>query len=317
MNLFFRISQVPARDDNIQGIFSESAEEDEIELSFTLFFPTSEEATLTKLATMPPKNKKKAEEQKKKIIEDKTFGLKNKKKSKKVQNYVETVKKQATQKVEGPRKRTAGTAGSSSANTARLAQMAARLAELDLMNQPVKEKEKKLSAEELERKRREEEEEAERIRIANLPVEEQIEEERVKLKTRTPVTLDLFLQWKAEKDKERAERIEAEKTAMLKKLSRSERSRGQGLTGRELFQSNADLFVDDEGADDTAYKATSEYIGENDDDGDDDNDDKDDASVDGDNELSAPVDASLFGGAPEGEPPHSESVAIGDESLFT
>lgn len=265
---------------------------------------------------MPPKNKKKAEEQKKKIVEDKTFGLKNKKKSKKVQNYVETVKKQATQKVEGPRKRTAGAAGSSAASSARMAQMAARLAELDLMNQPVKEKEKKLSAEELERKRREEEEEAERIRIANLPVEEQIEEERVKLKSRTPVTLEAFLVWKAEKDKERASRLEAEKAAVLKKLSKSERSRGQGLTGRELFQSNADLFVDDEGADDTALKATSDYIGD-DDNGDDDNDIVDETSLDTGEESSAPIDASLFGGATEDEPPQSESVAVGDESLFT
>lgn len=268
---------------------------------------------------MPPKNKKKAEEQKKKIIEDKTFGLKNKKKSKKVQNYVETVKKQATQKVEGPRKRTAGAAGSSTASSARLAQMAARLAELDLMNQPVKEKEKKLSAEELERKRREEEEEAERIRIANLPIEEQIEEERVKLKTRTPVTLEVFLQWKAEKDKERANRMEAEKVAILKKLSKSERSRGQGLTGRELFQSNADLFIDDEGADDSALKAGNDYIGDDDDDdgAGDANDSTGETSLDTDKQPSAPVDASLFGGTLEGEPPHSESVAVGDESLFT
>lgn len=263
---------------------------------------------------MPPKNKKKAEEQKKKIVEDKTFGLKNKKKSKKVQSYVETVKKQANQKVDGPRKRSAEAGSSSAASSARMAQMAARLAELELMNQPVKEKEKKLSAEELERKRREEEEEAERIRIANLPVEDQIEEERVKLKTRTPVTLQLFLQWKAEKDKERLDQIEAERAANFKKLSKTERARGSGLTGRELFQSNAELFVDDEGADDTALKATHEYSDE-----DEESENATDHAAQNNNEpteTSTPVDASLFGAELEDSIPPN-SVPVGDEALFT
>eukprot|EP00834_Sanchytrium_tribonematis_P005400 NODE_324_length_9702_cov_1.027491.p3 type:complete len:305 gc:universal NODE_324_length_9702_cov_1.027491:6294-5380(-) len=48
---------------------------------------------------MPPKktntSSKTVEKQKKQVIEDKTFGLKNKNKSKKVQEYVNTVKKQA------------------------------------------------------------------------------------------------------------------------------------------------------------------------------------------------------------------------------
>ncbi|KAL3894735.1 MAG: hypothetical protein SGCHY_005105 [Lobulomycetales sp.] len=45
---------------------------------------------------MPPKKSKKAQaETKKKVVEDKTFGLKNKNKSKKVQQYVNTVKQQA------------------------------------------------------------------------------------------------------------------------------------------------------------------------------------------------------------------------------
>ncbi|ORZ37392.1 hypothetical protein BCR44DRAFT_53496 [Catenaria anguillulae PL171] len=46
---------------------------------------------------MPPKkeNKKQAEAKVKKVVEDKTFGMKNKNKSKKVQKFVEEVKKQA------------------------------------------------------------------------------------------------------------------------------------------------------------------------------------------------------------------------------
>lgn len=43
---------------------------------------------------MPPKSKKAAIERKQKIVEDKTFGLKNKNKSSKVKKYVEEVTKQ-------------------------------------------------------------------------------------------------------------------------------------------------------------------------------------------------------------------------------
>jgi hypothetical protein len=51
---------------------------------------------------MPPKGKGKAQEKvvqkaKQKVAEDKTFGLKNKNKSTKVQKYVEQVKNQAVQ----------------------------------------------------------------------------------------------------------------------------------------------------------------------------------------------------------------------------
>lgn len=257
---------------------------------------------------MAPKTKKKAEDQKKKIVEDKTFGLKNKKKSKRVQQYVETVKKQASQKVDGQKKRT-GAGASSAAGAARMSQMAARLAELELMNQPVKEKGKKLSEEELEQKRKEEEEEAERIRIANLPVEDQIEEERAKLTTRTPVTLERFLVWKAEKDKQRDERLKIEKAAAFKKMSKSERNRGQGQTGRELFESNIDIFVDDEEADDTSLKAENDYIGSDD-------EDTTDAKAADDTNV-VPGDASLFSGDAQPPAEQTESVGVGDESLFT
>lgn len=262
---------------------------------------------------MPPK-KKKAEEQKKKIVEDKTFGLKNKKKSKKVQQYVETVKKQASQKVDGPRKRTGAASSSAAGSSARMAQMAARLAELELMNQPVKDKEKKMSPEEAERKRLEEEAEAERIRIANLPIEEQIEEERAKLTTRTPVSLELFLKWKEEKMIERRKREEVEKAAAFKKMSKAERSRGQGLTGRELFEANVDIFVDDEGADDTKLKPKSDYIGDSEEENEADAEQTTEGEVEETNVT--PGDASLFSGDPEDENA-AEAVGVGDESLFT
>lgn len=265
---------------------------------------------------MPPK-KKKAEEQKKKIVDDKTFGLKNKKKSKKVQQYVETVKKQANQKVDGPRKRAAGASGASSAaSSARMAQMAARLAELELMNQPVKEKPKKISPEEAERRRREEEAEKERIRIANLPIEDQIEEERAKLTTRTPVSLPLFLEWKKEKEKERSMKLDAVKAAAYKKMSKAERARGQGLTGRELFQASSEIFVDDEEADDSELKPENEYIGS--DNEDEKEGDQEQVKQDTIDDVTS-GDASLFetnlGDA--GPSTQTEAVGVGDESLFT
>lgn len=257
---------------------------------------------------MAPK-KKKAEEQKKKIVDDKTFGLKNKKKSRKVQQYVDTVKKQANQKVDGPRKKGGGSG--SGANQTRVAQMAARLAELELMNQPVKDKPKKISAEEAERKRLEEEAEKERIRIANLPVEDQIEEERAKLTTRTPVTLELFLKWKEEKAGERSAKEEAAKAIALKKMSKAERARGQGLTGRALFQANSEIFVDDEAADAETITARDDYS--------EDEDNTDDKDRNNETDAVQPEDVRLFESPPDGAGPssQSEAVGVGDESLFT
>jgi hypothetical protein len=51
---------------------------------------------------MPPKSKKNVVKEKEKKLEDKTFGLKNKNKSAKVQKYVQTVTEQA--KAAGNRK---------------------------------------------------------------------------------------------------------------------------------------------------------------------------------------------------------------------
>lgn len=260
---------------------------------------------------MPPK--KKAEEQKKKIVNDKTFGLKNKKKSRKVQQFVDTVKKQATQTIDGPRKRSAGAGASSAASSARLVQMQARLAELELMHQPVKEKAKTVSAEEAERMRLEEEAEKERIRIANLPIEDQIEEERAKLTTRTPVTLELFLKWKEEKAIEKQASREPRKNEFSKKMTRVERSRSQRLTGRELFQSNSELFVDDDGADDTLLKASVDYI-----ESEEETEAESSGAVKKDLVTTTTLnpDASLFGGEIE-DGSQIHEVKVGDESLFT
>ncbi|GMH23108.1 hypothetical protein Nepgr_024951 [Nepenthes gracilis] len=78
------------------------------------------------------------------------------------------------------------------------------------------------------------EEETEKISI-----EEEIEKQRAKLNSSTPLSLDLFSQWKMKKMKEREVSIAAR---------RAERAKNDRLSGRELFMSDASLFVDDDEA---------------------------------------------------------------------
>ncbi|KAI9219488.1 hypothetical protein BC828DRAFT_349314 [Blastocladiella britannica] len=86
---------------------------------------------------MPPKNKKQAEAKVKKVVDDKTFGLKNKNKSTKVQKFVEEVKKQASHAAAGGGKRDGSAAAALAAGLPppiskkeREAQKKAELAEL-------------------------------------------------------------------------------------------------------------------------------------------------------------------------------------------
>ncbi|KAJ8636991.1 hypothetical protein MRB53_011258 [Persea americana] len=75
------------------------------------------------------------------------------------------------------------------------------------------------------------EEETEKVSI-----EEEIENQRAKVATSTPITTALFMQWK----KKKMEEIEAGLAAQ-----RAERAKNDRLSGRELFLSDASLFVDD------------------------------------------------------------------------
>ncbi|KAG0626547.1 hypothetical protein M758_2G134200 [Ceratodon purpureus] len=69
-----------------------------------------------------------------------------------------------------------------------------------------------------------------------LTIEDEIENQRHMTKSTTPMTAELFADWKRKK----AEAREAEPTAM-----RAERARADRLSGRELFVCDASLFVDD------------------------------------------------------------------------
>ncbi|KAJ4845900.1 hypothetical protein Tsubulata_026867 [Turnera subulata] len=75
------------------------------------------------------------------------------------------------------------------------------------------------------------EEEADKI-----PIEEEIEDQRSKLKSTTPMTPDLFMQWKKKKVEEREAGLAAQ---------RAERAKNDRMSGRELFLSDASVFVDD------------------------------------------------------------------------
>lgn len=69
-----------------------------------------------------------------------------------------------------------------------------------------------------------------------ISIEEDIENQRAKVATTTPMTTDLFMQWKNKKLEE--------KNAGLDAL-RAERAKNDRMSGRELFLADASLFVDD------------------------------------------------------------------------
>ncbi|VVA99865.1 unnamed protein product [Arabis nemorensis] len=79
-----------------------------------------------------------------------------------------------------------------------------------------------------------------------MPVEEEIENERAKLKTATQMTPALFMEWKRKKIAERDAGLATSRTERAKNDRMSDSLCGLcNLSGRELFLSNASLFVDD------------------------------------------------------------------------
>lgn len=69
-----------------------------------------------------------------------------------------------------------------------------------------------------------------------IPIEEEIENQRAKVTTTTPMTPDLFFQWKNKKMEEREAGLAAQ---------RADRAKNDRMSGRELFLADASLFVDD------------------------------------------------------------------------
>ncbi|KAG8374269.1 hypothetical protein BUALT_Bualt11G0114000 [Buddleja alternifolia] len=136
-----------------------------------------------------------------------------------------------------------------------------------------------------------------------IPIEEEIENQRAKVTTTTPMTTDLFMQWKMKKMEERDAGLAAQ---------RADRAKNDRMSGRELFLSDASLFVDDAEAYDeyqreepdadqkvnkdspadrpsssTSTTRGGEGSSNHDDNDDDDDDDDDDLDMDELNELEA------------------------------
>jgi len=91
--------------------------------------------------------------------------------------------------------------------------------------------------------------------MKKIPLEEIIEDERRKLTTRTPLTKEIFLAWKAKREKTKNE----EKEKANEKRRADIRSGKAQMSGIEIFKQNPELFVDDDeaaGAEDfqTEYK---------------------------------------------------------------
>lgn len=93
---------------------------------------------------------------------------------------------------------------------------------------------------------------------AELTIEEIVEKERAKIISGTPVTFETFTKWKQFKVEQQRKEKEREHKLQMALYEKS----GHGLSGRELFKLNQSLFVDDEEADDTVYQIPEDAIDE-------------------------------------------------------
>eukprot|EP00656_Telonema_subtile_P011007 TRINITY_DN15393_c0_g1_i2.p1 TRINITY_DN15393_c0_g1~~TRINITY_DN15393_c0_g1_i2.p1 ORF type:complete len:214 (+),score=84.49 TRINITY_DN15393_c0_g1_i2:178-819(+) len=201
---------------------------------------------------MPPKSKKAAAEKKAKIIDDKTFGLKNKNHSTKVQSFVQSVNQNVRSGNPNERKMQQVN------DEKRAAKEAKKAFEAELNTLFVDVSKVKTTKEE-------EDEEVDKnlgvnpedylwtaddfdvVEEDNSRLEDRLEAEREALKDRTdltPVTNETFQAWKAKKRKEAAD-AEAARIQKAKKSG--------GLRGKDLWEHDKALFVDDDEADDEYY----------------------------------------------------------------
>ncbi|KAG5191073.1 hypothetical protein JKP88DRAFT_12314 [Tribonema minus] len=203
---------------------------------------------------MPPKkvDKKKIA----KVIEDKTFGLKNKSKSKAVQQYVATVEKNV--------KNSAG-AAQAEANKAKrkAAKEAAKQAELEmkaLFNEALVAGKKAPKAGggkgaepdpvAVDTREKQVQETFVVAEETEKTIEDLIEEQRAKLaaegKAGTPVTSETLAAWKARRA---AARRDEERRMVEREMAKKGKKKGLAvLSGRALFDYDASLFKDDEDA---------------------------------------------------------------------
>lgn len=213
----------------------------------------------------------KAEQKKKeKIVEDKTFGLKNKNRSAKVQAYVQQVRQSVDQRNPQERKSQAEVAARRSAKEekrAREAELAKLFNDVDQQQRKKREGEEGADGEGDDQYMCNPEEylfrpeDFDDVEQDDQRLEEKLEAEREKLKDRTdltPVTEASFQAWKQRKREEAAEQEAA-------RVRRAKSGDGK-LRGWDLWQMDQELFVDDENADEYYEREEVEGLEEGDDD---------------------------------------------------
>ena len=174
------------------------------------------------------------------IAEDKTFGLKNKNKSKKVQQYVNNVKSDS--KSEKERRLELHDKSSSAHRKAKKELAEQRKRELELLFNEAKSSRDMQKVKDLLEQRAEEEEEKEKeldLNDIDCPIEEWIEQERAKITNKTKLTEAVFKNWRAKQMNERA------KDAADR---RNELSRRGLVSGKEQFERDASLANADDGS---------------------------------------------------------------------
>ncbi|KAK7194623.1 hypothetical protein NESM_000380900 [Novymonas esmeraldas] len=212
---------------------------------------------------------KKADQKKKdKIVDDKTFGLKNKNRSAKVQAYVQQVKQSVDQRNPQERKSQAELAARRSAKE----EKRAREAELALLFNDVDQQQRKKKEDEAASDSGADDqfmcepeeylfrpEDFDDVAQDDDRLEERLEAEREKLRDRTdltPVTEASFQAWKQRKREEAAEKEAA-------RVRRAKSGDGK-LRGWDLWKMDKDLFVDDENADEFYEREALEGLEEGD-----------------------------------------------------
>lgn len=247
---------------------------------------------------MPKKNaasesKKAAQKKKQQIVEDKTFGLKNKNKSKKVQKQIQSIQKTVFNS--GDRQQRKQEQERKQAKEAAKARRKAQKAEQEaLFGEALLAVQKKSSANKvagkIEAKGRDNVDDDSKKTTSRAmklmyqmdakemdeklkedpnyvpTLEDEIEMERTKLietlaaqnKKGTPVTEETFAQWQAAKRQRKELEMKKAVEAELKK-----KKGGKGLSvlsGRDLYQYKADLFVDDNNDDDNVTEAVDSKL---------------------------------------------------------
>lgn len=198
---------------------------------------------------MPPKkakegvSKKTKEKKKAQNIEDKTFGLKNKKGAKQ-QKFVAQVQKQANAQYGDKNKQK-----EQAEKKSKKEQRQAYLAELDSILKPIKTERKVIMSKKQENDDKDK-------KVTYLTIEELVEVERLKLKNSgkklTPVTLESFLVWKQKKKAEQ-KKLAEEEEKKNKKYAADKNKKIQDTTGKQLFayyydNDQVDLNDDEEAA---------------------------------------------------------------------